>query len=1024
MTVWCHLPTIFSRRLALRTAGLIMIFVAFITTLIFADLPVAAVNTNKVINFQGRLQTAAGAVVPDGYYNMQFKIYQGGAGAAVNNPGGSHVWTETYVNNGGNNGIRVKNGYFSVSLGSVNTFGSNVDWNHDTIWLSMNVAGSAPACASFGGESCGADGEMLPMKRITAVPYAINSGALNGKTADNFVQLGQGVQTDASSNTSSIFLNKIGSGNLIQLQSGAVDVFGVTNTGDLTLGSNADKTISIADSAADTAGRQLAITAGGGGVGSGSNGGDLVLQGGAAGGTDGNGGNIQIDAGAGSGTGSGGLIAIGSANASSITIGSTTEAISQDISIGANNTAGSTSNVTVGAGGEAASGSTTIQAKDDVIIASNGITRATFSGTTNTVYFGNGVASSLPSDTTIQGTDSSANAVAGGSLTVQGGNATTGNANGGNVILAGGAGSGNGASGLVIMNTPTFSTSANDANCYTGGNTVASSCTITNASVDNSAAIIVGFSNPGQTATLPDPTNTTAGRIMYIMAAGDSQNFTLSSNGGGTGNEIALRQNTAVTMIWNGTDWITAGGSGLTTIQDAYDNTAQGGNNTELTVNNGNGSDGLTIRDGGANASNNALLEVQRSDNSSVFSVNNTVTDGTEHAADGTVSDGENFDTNWTAVGSAQAERVTSDGQAGSDSAKATAGTAAGNGIRNKLGLNPRANTRYTVSFYAKLLSGSAFTDLTVRYSPDGGSSFVDCSDYSGQTATTATWTLITCFIDTPATAVTDPYVYFIQPDSAENAREYLIDTFSFTVAPSNIPNVKVGGNGESTTLLTVDKGDSAPAAEGNHEAMLGSMYYDTTKGKLQCYEAEGWGDCGASPDNFVTLSPEYANAVRHGDGVGDMSTGLCSDELNINDGSSDQPEICSSNETYNYYHWKSQEITTQLRSIFVTYQLPGNFKEFIPGSTSLMGRTDSADASVTYHIYRNTNTGLTACGSATTASTGPQTSWQKVAASGGADPSACDFAAGDSIVIRIDLNAANDANAYASNLGFTFSTH
>ena len=118
-------------------------------------------------------------------------------------------------------------------------------------------------------------------------------------------------------------------------------------------------------------------------------------------------------------------------------------------------------------------------------------------------------------------------------------------------------------------------------------------------------------------------------------------------------------------------------------------------------------------------------------------------------------------------------------------------------------------------------------------------------------------------------------------------------------------------------------------------------MYYDTTLGELQCYEADGWGACGASPDNIVTISPEYTNAVMHGTGVGTMTSDLCSDTLNINDGSSGQPTICGTDETYNFYKWTSPQASTQTYSIYVTYQLPDTFKDFSSGSTSVMGRTD-----------------------------------------------------------------------------------
>lgn len=839
MNVWCHLPTITNRRFALRIAGLLLLSVALITTLFFANISNfanAAPGTNKTINFQGRLLTASGASVPDGHYNIQFKIYQDGTGTAAGNPDGELQWTETYINNGSNGGVEVKNGYLSVNLGSVTPFGTSVDWNEDTLWLSMNVAGASPACTTFNTSPCGADGEMLPMKRLTATPYAINSGMLNGKTADNFIQLAQGVQADASTNTSSIHINKTGTGNIVQLQNAGTDVFTVNQNGDLALGSNADKSISIDVSTANTAGRQLSLTAGAGGSGTGADGGDLLLQGGAAGGTNGNGGDIAINAGAKTGTGTDGTIAIGTAN---------------------------TSSVIIGADGSATASTTTIQAKNAVSINTNGTTRATFSDTTNTVYFGNGVSASAPNNFTIQGTNSSTTAVAGGSLTVQGGNATTGDANGGNVTIAGGTGSGTGANGLVVLTTPTFSTVNNDANCYTGGANVADDCTIALTSVNNSSAIIVGFSETDHTATLPDPTILTAGRVMYIMASGNTEAFTLAVNGGGANNEITMRANSALTLLWNGSDWVSAGGSNSTTLQDAYTNATNTSTGPEIVLSNNPSANGLTIRDSATTPVAGTLLNVKNSSDTSLFSVNDNLADG--------------------------------------------------------------------------------------------------------------------------------------------------------------IQNIQVGdgtGNGP-VTVFTLDKSDTAPTI--TDQALLGSMYYDTTLGQVQCYEAEGWGACGSSPDTFVSMSPEFANTVVNGPGIGTFKSDFCSDTLNINGGTSPDPAVCGTDETYNFYSWTSTEGSAQTRSLYVTYQLPENFKEFVPESVSLMGRTDSIDASVTYQLYRKDSTGaLTACGTTVNVSTGNQTSWQKGATAG--NLASCNFEAGDSIMIKINVTAFDDANAYVSDLKFAFS--
>jgi trimeric autotransporter adhesin len=1042
MNMWCHLPTGFKRRHVLQFVVLVSIIVALITTIIFASVSKAAQSTNKTINFQGRLLTTGGAIVADGHYNMQFKIYQDGAGTTTNNPGGSLEWTESYVNNNEDNGVLVKNGLFSVSLGSLNSFGASVDWNQDTLWLSMNVAGNASACATFGTAPCAADGEMLPMKRITATPYAINAGAVGGKTADNFVQLAQGVQTDASSNTSSIYINKTGSGNLIQLQNTADDVFTVGNAGDLTLGNNADKTISVAKADDDTEGKFLTINAGRGGDGEGNNGGDIRLQGGDAGGTNANGGNVHIDAGAKTGSGMDGYIDIGANHARDIVIGSTHLALSQNITIGANETEGSVSDVLIGAGGTAAGGSTTIRAKDAVTIETNGTTRATFSDTTNSVYFGNGVSASTPNDFTIQGTDSSATAVAGGSLTVQGGNATTGNANGGNVTISGGTGSGSGANGLVVLTTPTFSTVTNDAGCYASGAIVASSCTIAASSVNNSSAVLVGFSAPGQTAALPDPTITTAGRIIYIMAAGNSEEFVLSVNGGGTGNQITMRKNTASTMLWNGSDWIPAGGSSTTTLQDAYNNTPQNAGAADLVLDNSSDPNGLTIRNSDTDPINGPLLEVQSATASTLFSVNSNIDElasnpGAETAGGSTSTFPANT---WNTAASTVTRQSTPGDYVAGGKASVKVTSSGTPSVYNTLKTTLEPSKSYNVSLSVRVENGSSFTNFYTSYMPDDQGANYLCSPNTPIVA--GAWQKINCTFQTPDTEEDEITVrnnILIEGAGASGGKTFYIDNLSVTpagdeVAPTGEPssntnatsNVQVGGGAKSSapTLFTLDKSASAPTAT-NHNALLGSMYYDTTLGKVQCYESEGWGQCGDRPDTFVTLTPEYAGSVVTApSNPGTFASGFCSDALNVNDGSSGQPTVCGTNESNNFYELKTS-FSSSTNSVYVTYKLPSDFKEFVASSTSLTARTTKVGSSVAYQIYRkNQNADLTACGSSVTASTGVQTAWQIATASGSADPSTCSFAAGDSIVFKITLAAATTSSSYTSNLGFTYSSN
>ncbi len=1081
------------------TLSLSVFIFALITT---GSIPASAA-TNPTINFQGRLLNSQGAVVPDGYYNVQFKIYQDGDGLTASNttgsPPGILKWTEDWTNAGGH-GVTVKNGYMSVELGTVNPFGAQVDWNQSTLWLSMNIGNTNTTCTPIG--SCALDGEMLPMKRFSSTPYAMNAGMLGGLTAAGFIQ------------------------NTTTLQSANISVqsASATSVGAVISGTTAQSADIFQVKSTTTANPLLAV----------SSTGSVTIQPA----TDSiNALTVKTSAGTNS------VLAVDTAN-SRVTIG--------------NSATTGTGLTTYGA----ISSTTGYQISGANLLTGSALT---FTGA---------------SGATIQSAQNQ-------TLSIQGGNATTANTNGANLTLSGGAGNGTGAQGLVVMSTPTFSTTIADPNCFTSGAPVAASCTISQTSVDNTSAILVGFSADGKTATLPGPTVSTAGRVVYVTASGTSKDFTLSVNGGGQGNQIAMRKNTTATMIWNGSTWTAAGASSSTTLQAAYDNTLQSAGGAELVVSKTPATNGITIRDSSANPVNGTLLSVQTASAAGLFQVNGNVTeyatdagaevggsgggltdntfpastwtgltgttisryttagnyiatgqgsvsatttatanagvkdtlstaltanmhynvsfttrltsgtftdmnvyysvDGTAASvactttatsatsvwtkvncaftapasgitasnaiiirqtsavartfyidnlsvtiaadynlsSDGGVDDSVNFNTNWGSVNGATVTRSTISGNDASDSAQVvTVGT--NQGAKNKLSMNPLANTLYRVTAYANITSGS-FNNLTIGYTP-GGVTYLPCADYNTQTVAMSgtNYTKITCYITTDATAVTAPYLFFTQTDGT--ARTFNIDTVSMTLSSNSTPNVQVGGgvNGGPTTLFTLDRGASAPVAA-NNDALLGSMYYDTTLGKLQCYEADGWGACGSSPDNIITISPEYTNAVLHGTGIGTMTSDFCSDYLNIND-PTNGPAICGTNETYNFYKWTSPQATTQTYSIYVTYQLPSSFKSFKSGQTSLMARTDNgstpgASSTVQYSILKNApGSGTTPCGGSSTVSTGTQTSWQTVTAGGAADPSTCGFAPGNSIVFKIDMTVSRNANAYVGNLNFSFS--
>ena len=768
MNVWYHSTTIFNQRRVLQIAGLLTLCVAFITMLFFSVVANAAPGVNQTISFQGRLLTPQGQPVPEGYYNIQFKIYEGGTGTAAGNPNGDHVWTETYINNGGNNAVHVKNGYFSVDLGSKNAFGNQVDWNDDTLWLSMNIAGSSSVCSTFGTAPCLADGEMLPMKRLTSSPYAMNAGKLEGKSASDFIQNGTTQQT----------------GN-----------FNISGTG---IANVLQGTTGIISPNLDTA--------------------------------------------------SAGTLSIGTVNANQINIG--TNLYAQDITIGAS---------------------------DD------GIKNVTLGSRTSMSY------------TKIQGGNLGVRVESSGGIALQ---------------------SGGGTDSLLI-------------------------------DVDKTVTVNLGEDRDF------DIRNSSGNRLLTVS---DQTGYVTVQAGARLNVEGAATFHRGITLQGTtGNSYITPGGYNMNTAI----------NIPNYTVGQFSSIFAFGLPASSASTARGMLVSDART--------------GNHQATIGVLSVDESNIIGFSYNGSNSKGYVTNTGNTlalqGNSLDILTATNANG---QARVGIGNDATSGYALD-----VTGS--TNVSDNYAING----VNVLNNTGLNFTGASTASI---------------------NAASGQALQLTGS-----------SVKVGDGTASgdATLLTLDKGAAAPTATG--DAVLGSMYYDTTKGKVQCYEADGWGSCSSSPDNFVTLSPEYTNAVTNGSGVGEMKSDICSDTLNINDGSGGQPTICGTNETYNFYNWTSSEATAQTKDIYVTYQLPANFTGFVEGSTSLVGRTDSDDATVAYRVYKNTAGGLVACGSVITVSNGAQTTWQKVAASGSADPANCNFSANDSIVFKISLSAQSDTNAYASTLSFAF---
>lgn len=195
--------------------------------------PTATAAPSTYLNFQARLKTSSGSVVPDGYYNVEFKLYDAatsGTSSQGSCTGDANcLWTETRT---GGSTVRVANGYMTVSLGSVTSFPGTIEWG-EQLWLGMNIGGTG---------SPSWDGEMSPRLLLTAVPHAFQADrasaltdGTNDFTTDDFVQTAPGSVQGVNSANTALRLNQTGAGGLLQLQASGTDVFTISNSGQTTI---------------------------------------------------------------------------------------------------------------------------------------------------------------------------------------------------------------------------------------------------------------------------------------------------------------------------------------------------------------------------------------------------------------------------------------------------------------------------------------------------------------------------------------------------------------------------------------------------------------------------------------------------------------------------------------------------------------------------------------------------------------------------------------------------------------------
>lgn len=876
---------------------------------------------------------------------------------------------------------------------------------------------------------------------------AIGSSA--GASATQTINIG--TSATASSTTNTTIGSTIGSSSTT-LQSGTGNVNFNASTAQFTEVTGT-RSLGVQTRTTNVAGTNLTISAGTAGSGASAfTGGTLTLQGGAAGGTgNANGGSITISGGAGTGTGVQGVVGLStSAFTASSTVNFGTSNTLNSFLANATNSYGTVPvNATaIGLTLTIDLPTTTTVGRIIYITAVNGSNDFTM------VLSGTSVSIAMKANSTAtliyNGTGWTA-AGASSSTDLQSAyNNTLTSAGGAEIVLAA---SGGAADGLTIRNNSTspitgalleaqtsigsnlFSVNNNAIEYASNGGSETAGASSTTFPANTWSASDTGGTQATVTRTI------TAGEFATGVAAVKVVTTGATTANQGAANQIILNGGavTALTssLVYN-VSFAVKGTTNFSTLDIVYSkdgtNTATTSCATGKTVTQSVWSRidcSFTAPTSGITTANAIFIRQSNSNTvAKTFYIDNlsvSINANTSHSADGSVDSA--LGTNWTqydadgGAGTTTLARDTTTIYDTSGSVSDVTTAHINEGMRNNMPITPSVSTQYLVTFYAKLLSGT-FTDITVGFLPAGGNSAPVaaqlCTDYNTQTLSTTAWTKITCIITTPSSGISDPDLVIYQPTAT--ARTFYVDALTITLNTNNSSNVQIGGgrNGGPSTLFTLDRSNGAPIAA-NNDAYLGSMYYDTSTGRIQCYESDGWGACGAAPDNIVNLNPEYAGAVLNGTGVGTMTADFCSEQagvLNVN------TALCDSGQAKNYYKWTSPQATQQTYSIYVTYQLPATFNGFASDDTvQLVARTDSlTNAAVTYEMYKSTGSAVTQCGTGETTVVTTADTWQSVGVNGN-ESTGCSFnssSASNFVIFKINVKANSNANAYVSTLSFT----
>lgn len=155
------------------------------------------------VNFQARLTDQNGNIMPDGSYNVKFRLFTNSAGT------GSPVWEEDYLV-ANSQGVSLANGLFSVQLGSITALTPQLFSSNPNLWLQIELPSPATATSS---SPSWTEGPMSPLQPLESAPYAMNADTLDGIDSTQFARTDQG-NTFSGNNTFSNNVTIVGASTL------------------------------------------------------------------------------------------------------------------------------------------------------------------------------------------------------------------------------------------------------------------------------------------------------------------------------------------------------------------------------------------------------------------------------------------------------------------------------------------------------------------------------------------------------------------------------------------------------------------------------------------------------------------------------------------------------------------------------------------------------------------------------------------------------------------------------------------